>query len=461
MVLMVTSLLLSGCATAPRPDLGRLYRSWASREQGRRPVVVIHGLMGSRLVDRRTGQVVWGGVGGLLGGGVGERLALPLEGEATPELRADGFVTSIAGVDVYGGILRVLEDQGGYLRQERQSPPYRRATCFPFFYDWRLDNGANAARLADRIEEIRSFYHDPALKVDIVAHSMGGLIARYYLLYGGRDVLDDGAPEPDFAGVSAVGKLILLGTPSLGSAEALRACIQGDRIGLTRVWPEVLATMPSMYQLMPDPRLDVIYSPNGRPVPLDIYDPVVWKSEGWGIFDPRFAAGIRSRYLGRHPGASGTDVGAYRRRLESRFGAALRRARAFHHALATAPAPYGVEIVLLGGDCTATPRAFIGENGNGHLNLRFSPEEVSNPPAGIDLWALFYEPGDGTVTKSSLLAAVPAAPGGVPRTELPGAHAIFICEEHRKLVGNPTFQDNLLHALLYEPIRAGEACRLE
>jgi len=451
--------LAGGCTTAPRPDLRRLYRSWAVRDAGRRPVVVIHGLMGSRLVDRRTGKVVWGGVRGLLGGGVAERMALPLEGEKTPELEPRGFVDEIAGVDVYGGILRVLEAEGGYLRQDRQSPPYRRATCFPFFYDWRLDNAANASKLAERIAEIRGYYGEPDLKVDIVAHSMGGLIARYYLLYGGRDVLDAPLPAPDFAGAAAVGKLILLGTPSLGSADALKACIEGDRVGFTRVWPEVLATMPSMYQLMPDPEVPVLYTADGRPAPVDIYDPAVWKARGWGVFDPRFSEGIQRRYRARHPGAGEAAFAEYFRRLARRFGFALQRARAFHRALAVVPPP-GVEVVLLGGDCTATPRAFLIETVGERQVVRFLPSAVRRPPAGIDLWALFYEPGDGVVTKSSLLAAIPAGPGGVSRTVLPDAHAIFICEEHRKLVGNLTFQDNLLHALLFAPISAGEACRL-
>jgi hypothetical protein len=90
-------------------------------------VVVIHGLLGSRLVDRRSGEVVWGGLHGLLGGGVADPLAMPLDPDAEPGLDADGFVRSVAGIDVYGGILDTLEQQGGYLRDSRQTPPYRRS----------------------------------------------------------------------------------------------------------------------------------------------------------------------------------------------------------------------------------------------------------------------------------------------------------------------------------------------
>jgi len=31
---------------------------------------------------------------------------------------------------------------------------------------------------------------------------------------------------------------------------------------------------------------------------------------------------------------------------------------------------------------------------------------------------------------------------------LPTEHAVFLCEEHRRLTANATFQNNLLHTLL-------------
>ncbi len=460
--ILLLVLVASACATSStKPDLERLYRSWASREEGRRPVVVIHGLMGSQLVDAGTGDLVWGGMGGVLGGNVGSRVALPLEGEtAKAPLVADGFIESIAGVDIYGSILRTLEEQGGYLMAASQEPPFRRATCFPFFYDWRLDNASNAALLGERLAEIRSLYGDPELKVDIVAHSMGGLIARYYILYGGRYVLDDINPTPDFAGARSVERLILLGTPNLGSVFAFEACILGDRIGLTKVPPEALATMPSMYQLMPSPDVPVLFLPDGSPAPLDIYGLGAWQEQGWGIFDPAHEKGMEKRFFKLHPNVGEREYLIHRERLRGHFGLELKRAAAFHRALAVAPVPRSVQTTLLGGDCTPTLRALMVEQESGQLQVRFKPRDVRNPPVGGDLDTLYFEPGDGTVTKSSLLGAVPAGPAGMATTALPDAHAVFICEEHRALVHNPTFQDNLLHVLLYQPITAAEACGL-
>ncbi|MEN8205545.1 MAG: hypothetical protein ABFS24_05990 [Pseudomonadota bacterium] len=42
----------------------------------------------------------------------------------------------------------------------------------------------SARELDQFIEQIRKDYGAPELQVDLVTHSMGGLIARYYLRYG-------------------------------------------------------------------------------------------------------------------------------------------------------------------------------------------------------------------------------------------------------------------------------------
>lgn len=121
--IMLILLAVTACTTSStKPDLGQLYRSWASREEGRRPVVAIHGLMGARLIDAQSGDVVWGGMSGLIGGNVGSRLALPLEMEAVSNpIVANGFIKSLAGVDIYGSILQTLEKQGGYLMASSQA----------------------------------------------------------------------------------------------------------------------------------------------------------------------------------------------------------------------------------------------------------------------------------------------------------------------------------------------------
>ncbi len=45
--------------------------------------------------------------------------------------------------------------------------------------------------------------------------------------------------------------MILLGAPNLGSVSAIEGFIRGQIVGLKRIPEEVVATIPSTYQLLP------------------------------------------------------------------------------------------------------------------------------------------------------------------------------------------------------------------
>src|SRR5262249_14724071 len=133
-------------------------------------------------------------------------------------------------------------------------------------YDWRLDNVESARRLSALIDQLRVDYGRPDLKVNIVAHSMGGIVSRYLLRYGTEDVLDRDDAVPTMAGESKINRVILLGTPSLGSTNALRDMIDGAEIGLDSVEPETLVTLPSVYQLLPNADRKPLIGIDGRPL---------------------------------------------------------------------------------------------------------------------------------------------------------------------------------------------------
>ena len=84
--------------------------------------------------------------------------------------------------------------------------------AFTFPYDWRLDNIYTAELLKEKVLEIKKKTNWP--KIDIVAHSMGGLIAREYI-------------ESDYYG-DDVDQLILLGTPHLGAPKDYLIYQQGE-----------------------------------------------------------------------------------------------------------------------------------------------------------------------------------------------------------------------------------------
>lgn len=118
--------------------------------------------------------------------------------------------------------------------------PWRPADFIEFPYDWRLDNRINAAMLrdlvSDRLRRWREYSHNPDARVIFLAHSMGGLVARYYL-----EVLE---------GLRDCRALITFGTLYRVSLNALDFLANGYKrlfVDLT----EVMRSFPSAYQLLP------------------------------------------------------------------------------------------------------------------------------------------------------------------------------------------------------------------
>ena len=72
--------------------------------------------------------------------------------------------------------------------------------CVLFAWDWREGMVAAAHELDDLIERLRRLRGDPSLRVDIVVHSAGGLVTRYFVRFGGVDTLHEVEPPITFAG---------------------------------------------------------------------------------------------------------------------------------------------------------------------------------------------------------------------------------------------------------------------
>jgi hypothetical protein len=71
------------------------------------------------------------------------------------------------------------------------------------------------------------------------------------LRFGNKDVLQDNALKVTHASADAIKKMILLGAPNLGSVSAIEGFIRGQIVGLKKIPEEVVATIPSTYQLLP------------------------------------------------------------------------------------------------------------------------------------------------------------------------------------------------------------------
>ena len=90
------------------------------------------------------------------------------------------------------------------------------------------------------------------------------------------------------------------------------------------------------------------------------------------------------------------------------------------------------------------------EEVDGKSVLRMYPKDIRNPVEGVDYESIMLEPGDGIVTKASLLARDQLDPS-IQRHKysfFPVDYPMFLCVRHTLLTGNINFQDNLLHTLL-------------
>lgn len=432
------------------PDLNRLYME-SMMVVDQPPVIFIHGVLGSKLRDVDSKKDLWpGGVRRLLLHNYAD-IAYEINPQTLEPLPSRAFAYAIsdgaAGKDFYGKIVRTLSDTGGYKLckiGEKINP--KQKNYYVFHYDWRQDNVISAGQLADFIEQIRLDYQNPNLKVDIVAHSMGGLITRYYLRYGKQDVIGDNHFDEklNMFGAERVRRVILLGTPNLGSVKTLNLFIQGVDIGINQIGTETLASMPSLYQLFPHPLVDWIVKSDGSPLERDLFDVKIWKRFQWSIFDPKVRQRILDRFEDKQAGEK------YLLTFDQYFEKHLERARRFVWSLSVPLPKNHTKLTIFGGGCTLTPARIIVEEVAGESMVRMFPKEIKQPVEGIDYDALLLEPGDGSVTKASLLGRNTLDPS-VKRSEyihVPIKQSFFLCESHNSLTGNLNFQDNLLNTLL-------------
>ncbi len=476
-LLVTLAPVLSGCISARRkPNLERIFRDARART-GKRPLIVIPGVLGSQLVNYETGEVVWPSAFRSSDDGlslpVTPNLARNVDNLVARKIVDTARLAKLAPeVYVYHELLVALKNYGGYREGDWNNPGADgdRDTFYVFPYDWRRDNVESARDLFERIETLKRKLNRPDLRFNILAHSMGGLVARYAAMYGIADLLPEGRePTPSWAGAAHINRIVMFGTPNEGSADAFSTLIEGYSVteGLRRRIPllnklssEDIFTAPSVFQLLPHPTATHFLDENLQPIKIDLYDAAVWRRYGWSpVTDPDY----RERFVrGRTRGDNAPFKGGSLEDLDAYFALVLNRAKRFHEALDVITEDAPVQLLAFGGDCEDTlvapvllydqkkqrwttltrPRAFSTTTGR-----RVSLKEATNAMSA---------PGDGRVTRRSLLGE--DLTGGnrdksLFGTSLPIAYAVFACDLHGEVQNNKTLLDNALTALVSEVMK--------
>ena len=471
-------LLVQPACISPKktPNLARVFAEVRAKT-GKRPVIVIPGMLGSQLINSKTGEQDWPEIFRSSGDGS----SLPVSPDLAAnrdDLVAGNIVETLRlgkilpEVHVYRDLLWALRDFAGYAEGDWNNPGVNgdRDTYYVFSYDWRRDNVENARNLTSRIVALKAKLNRPDLRFNVLAHSMGGLIARYASMYGDADLPSPGsAPQPTWAGAAHIAKIVMIGVPNEGSADAFATLLYGYSIteGLRRRVPllnkltaEDAITSPALFQLLPHRTTTRFLDEELKPVPVDLYDPEVWKRFGWSVVhDPDY----RRRYAsGKAGSVDGRTADERLSNLDLYFAAVLRRAQSFHAALdVIQPTPPPVTLLAVGGDCEETLNApVLMRDKRGRWATLIRPKEFKTASgkriSKREVTEAMYAPGDGRVTRRSLLGEdLPSRQNSSSEFSSPLAisYSVFVCDLHGQLQRNKTLQDNALTALVNEVVR--------
>lgn len=427
------------------------HRSFTYEGPMRNPVIVIHGLLGAKLTDKTNGENIWGNFSyrSISEGTHYDRLAHPmvlnqplnrLQNSTRSSGVMDYSAVRVLGINFhisnYDMLLDLLE-KCGYQPEMEKLPSNRHfASLFIFHYDWRRDITENVCRLAEFIQKKKAYLQKQyeaiyqlrnyPVKFDLIGHSMGGLLARYYALYGGKAL-----PEKEqdtlrvtWAGARNIGKLIMIGTPNAGYADTLLELNRGLRlVSAAPAYPKALiGSFVSYYQMLPDPSCGAVQYEDGEPV--DYFDLKVWERYNWGLLDPEQDLWLQ-RILPK------TSKPEERRKIAlDHLKKCLTRARQFKKALLPAELPEppaGLQFHLIAGDAVLTSQVIQVDRKTGVVKV------------------VKMETGDGKILTSSAL--FDRRTGSSWRWQIDSPirwHAVYIFQGgHMGIMNSPVFASNL------------------
>ncbi len=227
-------------------------------EPDREPLIFVPGIAGS-LLDSKSGMKLWIGESSKLTLDPDKPQETVIAPDVVREINLNILGKQLYQQDFYKPLLQMLTEKGGYREYQVNRDPARRTTTgcdlsqnsddtnkkpnlFVFAYDWRKSNTENAAVLRDYVGCAQKFY--PNSKINILAHSMGGLLARRYII--------------DNPSAHKIERLITIGSPWLGAPKTIYILETGkffDNYVLDKFFAPTLKSLmeffPGAHQLLP------------------------------------------------------------------------------------------------------------------------------------------------------------------------------------------------------------------
>jgi hypothetical protein len=419
----------------------------------RNPVIIVYGFLGSNMLDKKRNENVWGEFSGSDGFSLPawkmRSLAIPMEmhkplkdlkDDTVPNGALNTVKVKILGMtfteNAYLNLVEALHEGGFQLEGRPLDDGKNFYNLFQFSYDWRRDLQESATRLHEYIMEKRKYIQKQYqalygiknydVHFDLIGHSMGGLVSRYYLRYGTADLPEENEkPNVTWAGAKYVDRLIILGTPNAGYLDTLLEMQKGTDI--PPFPPALLSTWLTYYQMMPDASTKSVVYEDDPSKTVDIYDFQTWVKMKWGLASPKqeevfkiLLPNVKSQV---------------KRRLIAfdHLKKCLKRARRFKRAMSvTAKHPDSLKMYLVLGNAVKTTR-----------------RALVNPKTGA-LTVKDYGPGDGKVLASSAMYDERAG----RKTWLPFFYGpidwnsiIQLRAAHMGITTDPAFKDNVLFLL--------------
>ncbi|MBM3128626.1 MAG: FHA domain-containing protein [Chloroflexi bacterium] len=226
-------------------------QSFALARGARRPVVFIPGFMGSELWLHN--ERIWPNVKAMFTQPELYQFPSKEPVEARHLVSQIVVIPRLLKIERYSALGDFLCEDLGYERNK---------DLLEFPWDWRLDLYVAAQKLGEQIERWRDQSADARAPITLIAHSVGCLIARYYV--------------EKLGGQSIVSRMILIGGTHRGMPKALQIFSafgkQSPLSGIAEPFQRALASTPSVYMLLPT--YPAISSSDGKPIDL-------YRDESW------------------------------------------------------------------------------------------------------------------------------------------------------------------------------------